>query len=159
MKQIRQVVITMFIVNLACLTLLFSGCASGPEFKPITDIPSNKALVYVYRKGRILGAANESHIFVNGEYLTKLKNSAYAPRVVEPGKVVFSTLRRLNAAMLGGAVLASLEKEKNMRLTISVEAGNTYYVQWLVGNKMILMDESTGAKEIKGLKLSELTSQ
>jgi hypothetical protein len=113
-------------------------------------------VVYVYRKGNFVGAATESHIFVNGKHLTKLRNSAYAPALVSPGPVLFSTLPRINWALPVLAALSSLEQKQYERLRFDAEAGKTYYVQWSIGDKMKLVDAKNGERDIQGLRLSNM---
>ena len=98
---------------------------------------------------------DRSHIFANGQYITQLKNGRYAPAVMDPGSVLFSTLRRLAPGLLGGAFLAAREQKQNERLTIDVEAGSIYCVEWLVGDKMKLVEAQVGEEGIEGLKLAE----
>lgn len=143
-----------FTLFAALVPLLLAGCATGPAFTPVSSAPPGQSLVYVYRKGNFVGAATESHIFVNGKHLTKLRNSAYAPAFVPPGPVLFSTLRRVSWGLPGMAVLSLLEQKENERLCFDALSGRTYYVRWSIGDKMTLVDESTGAKEIQGLRLS-----
>lgn len=111
---------------------------------------AGKALVYVYRQGRVLGAAGYDRIFVNNEYLAALHNSNYAQREVQPGTIVFATLPRMKH--VPGAILEAelmkLRKKAKERFRMEVEAGKTYYVKWSIGGKMKLMDAATGAKEM-----------
>lgn len=141
------------------VALLLPGCATGPDHHPTADVPEGQAVIYVYRKGRMLGAATASHIFVNGKYLTKLQNSAYAPAYVAPGPVRFSTLRRVSWLLPGMAALSSIEQKQNERLRITAEAGKTYYVEWSVGDRMNLVDGAKGARDIRGLNLSKLAEE
>jgi hypothetical protein len=117
--------------------------------------PAGKALIYVYRQGRVVGAAGYDHIFVNNEYLAALHNSNYAQREVPPGTVVFTTLSRLNKVFIAQAELMELQKKAEERFRMEVEAGRTYYVKWSIGGKMKLVDAATGAKEIRGLHLAK----
>lgn len=109
---------------------------------------AGKALVYVYRQGRVLGAAGYDRILVNNEYLAALHNSNYAQREVQPGTIVFATLPRMKHVFILEAELMKLRKKAKERFRMEVEAGKTYYVKWSIGGKMKLMDAATGAKEM-----------
>ena len=114
--------------------------------------PADKALIHVFRRKKITGAANRSHIFVNGAYLTLLKNGRYSAIVVEPGEVQFSTLRRIAPVLIGASLLSSLERERNERLKVAVEPNKVYFVEWLVGDKMKLADQAKYEKNLKKMR-------
>ena len=114
--------------------------------------PADQALIRVFRQKKITGAANRSHVFVNGAYLALIKNGRYASVAVDPGEVQFSTLRRIAPVLIGASFLSSLEREKNERLTINVEANQTYYVEWLVGDRMKLADQAKYDKLMKKMR-------
>jgi hypothetical protein len=153
---------------LAVVPLLIIGCATtGTSFTPVTHVPPGKALVYVYRLPRFVGAAAYSKIYLNGEFLTDIRNGSYATRAISPGTLVFSsTQRTLSVPVIEGLIVNS-RKSKNEQLRIQAQAGKTYYVQWSFSEKpdwniadviqpdqMKLMDPSTGAREIAGLHLA-----
>ena len=118
--------------------------------------PAGKALIYVYRQGRMLGAAGYDRIFVNNHYLAALRNSNYAQREVPPGTVVFTTLSRINRIFIvDEELMEALRKKAKERFRMEVEAGKTYYVKWSIGGKMKLVDAATGAKEMSGLHLAK----
>jgi hypothetical protein len=128
------------------------GASSGPEAPPV----AGKALVYVYRQGSMLGAANYDRIYVNSDYFAALHNSNYAMAEVQPGTVVFAAVPRqilIPGALATGALINSLKK-KYEKLRIEVEGGKTYYVKWHLGN-MKLVDATTGIKEMTGLHLAK----
>jgi hypothetical protein len=131
------------------------GTSSATGQPTASPPPTGKALVYVYREGKMVGAAGYNRIFINNDYLAALRNSNYAQREVPPGTVVFATVKRISKVLIGYAEMAKLQKEAKERLRIEVEAGNTYYVKWSIGSKMKLMDAATGAKEIQGLNLAK----
>jgi hypothetical protein len=147
MKQ--KTLIGLFIVT----SLLLTSCATGPKFTSAPPPPSGKALIYVYRKGSIVGAAGYSRIYVNGELQGSLSNGGYETCNVPEGTVSFSTLCRAIWALPGIAALTRLQQEQNERLRFQAEAGKTYYIKWSIGDKMKLVDTETGSKDIEGLHL------
>jgi len=128
---------------------------SGPSNATAPPTPTGKALIYVYRQGRMVGAAGYDHIFVNSQYLAALHNSNYAQREVPAGTAIFTTLSRMNQVFVGEAELMKLQKNAKERFRMEVEAGKTYYVKWSIGGKMKLVDAATGAKEMSGLHLAK----
>jgi Protein of unknown function (DUF2846) len=130
-----------------------TSSATGQSIPP--SPPAGKALVYVYRQRRTVGAAGYDRSFVNHDYLAALHNSNYAQREVPQGTVVFTTLSRLNRTFLAQAELMTLQKRAKERFRMDVEAGKTYYVKWSVGGKMKLVDSATGATEMSGLHLAK----
>ena len=139
---------------LVIASFLLTNCATGPQFTTSTPPPSGKALVYVYRKGSMVGAAGYSRIYVNDDFLAALHNAGYAPREVPQGTVVFTTLPRVAWPFLTLAAMTNFQKKQHERLRIEVEAGKTYYIKWSIGDKMKLVDPTTGAKEMNGLHLA-----
>ena len=156
MRLPRQQSITLFVLFLAAVSLLFTGCATGPAFTPTANVQGDQALIYVYRPGSVLGAAGEPIIYINGKYLTQMRNSAYAPSTVSPGQVIFSSMSRLSWALPVYAVITMLEARQQERLRLDAGAGKTYYVRCAPSGKLVLVDEAKGAKEIQGLKLSNM---
>jgi hypothetical protein len=78
---------------LAVFCLMLSGGAAGPpKEKPTAAAPPpGKTLIYVYRKGRMLGAAVHPTVFVNDFFVGELHNSEYVSYAVDEGPVVVTT--------------------------------------------------------------------
>ena len=127
-------------------SLLLQGCAtSGPEFKEVSPLPDGRALIYLYRESRMLGAAGSFTIFLNSNTLVELKNGAYIPVVVEPGPTVLShrpAFSAINAipwvAALTAISRSTVDWEKEGAVAIDAEPNKTYFVQWVIGGKMYL---------------------
>jgi hypothetical protein len=139
------------------------------EMSPPPTAPSaGKALVYIYRVGRITGSASHDHLYVNGVYLAYLKNGEYAGMEVGPGTVVVTGLPEMyysgGIAMSTYAAVNNTTKKENERIRFEAEAGKTYYLKWTsstmaTGIKVTQMDPAVGAKEMSKLHLSKPVEQ
>ena len=140
-------------------SLFLTGCATGPRFTAAPAPAPGKALVYVYRKSNFVGCAGYDRVYVNGNFLTELFSGGYAPCEVPPGPVVFSVTPKASLWINTiPAALSNLDTTKYEKLRIEAEAGKTYYINLyieFIGHQMKLVDEATGAKQIRSLKLSE----
>ena len=173
LARLRTIVLRGF-AGMVALTMV-SGCASGPLFTPVANVPQDQALVYLYRKSNFVGAATIAHIVVNGGQEARLGNGAYAVCILPPGPAEFSSSASvgLSAGSSGApapAPATAVPPTGNADLTAApngsdahlpggvrtgVEAGRSYYVRWSVGPKMALVEESIGAREIQGLHLAK----
>lgn len=134
--------------------LLTSSAVRGQQFTAAPPPQPGKALVYIYREASMFGKAGYSRIYVNADFLATLHSGEYASREVPEGTVVFTTLpRALPITALG--MLTDAQKKKHEKLRLDVEAGKTYYFRWSVGDKMKLLDEATGTKEIRKTHLAK----
>ena len=104
--------------SVRCMWLLFItslglfGCASGPPFQPAASVPSDKAVIYVYRPPVMHGAVFSPEVTVGGNAPVALSNGGYFTTFVLPGDV-----------------LVSISNVGKRSLTISAVAGNRYYVK------------------------------
>ena len=67
------------------------GCAPTLDqvYKKVEVMPSNKALVYIYRPSG-MGAAIYYDVKANGKVVTTLYSGSYYPYVADPGEIEFS---------------------------------------------------------------------
>ena len=139
---------------------LMSASDQGTTATPPPTAPSpGKALVYIYRPGRLTGSAAHDHLYINGVYWAYLKNSEYAWREVDPGVVVVAGLPAMyygGIIQSTGAALSDARKKENERIRFEAEAGKTYYLKWTsgamaTGIKVTMMDTDKGAKEMSKL--------
>jgi len=158
---------------LAVFALLFLGymtLARAQDAKPApppTAPSAGKALVYIYRVGRITGVASHDHLYVNGVYLAYLKNNEYAGMEVDPGTVVVTGLPEMYSVDLFTAASAAVNdvtRKENERIRFQAEAGKIYYLKWTAstmgtGIKVAQMDPAVGAKEMSKLHLSKPVEQ
>ena len=112
---------------------------------------SGKAVIYVYRLGKLLGAANYWLLYADKAYVGKMLNSNYVRVEAAPGTVVFSQLHQMHDVTLLWALGNMVEKDVKEIDRFQVEAGKTYYIRWtlhMTGPKMELMDQDQGEKEM-----------
>ena len=104
-----------------------AGCsATGKIFVPI-EHEANTALIYIYRPDRFLGSGNVWHLNANGAKVTEIRNGGWFAYHSKPDDVTFySNLRPGVGTILPGM----MDSDKEM-ITISVEAGKTYFVKFI----------------------------
>jgi len=138
-------------ISLAAIFTL-AGCATGPKFTTATQIPEGKALIYVYRTFHVGGVASSHALYANGEFVANLRNASYYPYFVTPGTVNFSS-----KAYSPDPAMSQIMSQDHL-MTMSTEAGHTYYAQLHVGDtwglKLKLVSEEVGAKRIQKCKLA-----
>ena len=145
--------ITCTLAALANLSTVAAQATQDSRPAPTSPEPAAaKARIYVYREKRITGSAGYDRLFVNDTFLAALHSGRFASSKVPQGTVVISSVARLNSAFVGEAELMKLQKNARELLRIQVEAGRTYYVKWSIGEKVKLVDEATGAKELNKLE-------
>ena len=143
---------------LVLATLMFTGCASGDKFTSGPPPTPDKARIYVYRKAGAFGYAGYDKVYVNNTLLATMRLGGYATTDMPPGTVAFSLNPKMSS-FPGDPLIAAIanqNKTQYEKLRIEVEAGKTYYVNLYVAtttHKMKVVDEATGAKEIRSLNL------
>ncbi len=160
-------------ILLAFFALLLFGSlapASAQDAKPApppTAPSAGKALVYLYRVGRITGSASHDHLYVNGVYLAYLKSGEYAGTEVGPGTVVVTGLPEMYTVDIftaAGSAITDATRKENERIRFEAEAGKTYYLKWTSGTmgtgiKVTQTDPAVGAKEMSKLHLAKPVEQ
>jgi hypothetical protein len=137
-------------------TLLLQGCASAPRFKELTSVPENKALIYIYREKRMLGAAGSWEVFVNGKEIVKMSNGGYYVHTLEPGPVVISHRPGYGPlTLLSTSLSRPFEPEKEGVISFMAESNGVYYIEWVIAltPKMEMRDYETAIKTLKESKL------
>jgi hypothetical protein len=114
----------LIIATLAALT----GCsATGPAFKELTGVPTDKATLYVYRPNAFTNSGNAPNLFVNNVDHGPLWNAGYIPLSMPPGKI--------DLVLKGEKMKWGLQP---IGTSIQAEAGKTYYFR--MGNYIEMMD-------------------
>lgn len=118
------------------LGMFYMGCSSGsgPLFKPITDIPEDQSLIYLYRPDD--GRSTEFTIKCNNKDIGILEKKEYFPFFVEEGKVEISSRVRFKLFAVG---LLDLAIAQSTEFVFKAEPGKAYYIECLA-------DESEGKK-------------
>jgi hypothetical protein len=137
--SIRKSVLFMVSITVAAS----SGCAtSGPAFTPTSEVPSDKALVYIYRPAAFAGSAIHYTVHAEDEPIVKLKPGGYYAYLAQPGQVEFWA-----------------KTEAKSSAVESLRSGETYYLKggigmgFIVGHpRLSFVDKSTGHTEVKQCK-------
>jgi hypothetical protein len=128
------------------------GC-TAPRFTPVTNVPPDKALVYIYRKAHISGSAGNHRIAVNGQRVTSLYNGSYYPYLASLGTNTFGS------ALFSPSWVLNLAIKDDDLFKLNAETGKTYYLQFKIattwGPKIVQMDKQIGAKEITKCRLAK----
>jgi hypothetical protein len=91
--------------------------------QPTLPSQPGNALVYIYRSGSVVGAANHPRLFVNEVFVGDLHVSNYISREVPSGTVLFSFLPKSTVNLtLYQALANNLTKKKKDVLQADVEA-------------------------------------
>src|SRR5882724_3666452 len=115
---------------LSGITFLLQGCASGIPFSGLAPIPENRALLYLYREGRIVGAAGSNEIYVNGKPTVDLKSGGYFVVDIDAGPVAIS--HRPAEYTLLNVIDRALEPEKTPKVTFTAEVNRVYFVEGML---------------------------
>jgi hypothetical protein len=110
---------------------------------PTPDAPADKALIYVIRS-TIIGLKIHSKLGVDGKWMGVNRGRTYFFFNLEPGEHYFCS-----------------ESENQSYLTLTVEAGKTYYLQqqvkpgiWKARTDLVVMNEEEGKEKLKKVDLS-----
>jgi hypothetical protein len=128
-----------FLVAMVCV---MAGCASGPAFKKIDEIPQGKGLVYIYRPAGIVGSAIAYDVYAGTEKVGRLVPGGYLTYLSSPGELE-----------IWG------KTESKGSVTLDVRTGQEHYVKgslgvgFLVGRPVItVVEPQVGQKEIQDCK-------
>lgn len=94
--------------------LALTGCASGPSFRaiPNSEIPPDKALVYIFRPAIIRGSGLVPTVDATGVEGLRLRAGGYYPMFVP-----------------AGMTWASITQTGRFSVEFDAKAGETYYVR------------------------------
>ena len=119
------------LITATLLALMAASCIpTGPRFTRLTAVPQDKAAIYLYRRPRILGCAGSPEVRVQAGdaiYGVEMKNGSYVAMMVDPGII----------SIFGGD-----------QLNLSVQPGNTYFVEWGLGGKLSVHDATDASREL-----------
>ena len=143
-----SLLLVLFIASLFFL----GGCASTREttaaFTPVT-FDSSKAIIYIYRKSRFVGAANTAEIFINNQNAGQLVNGSYCTYVTKPGRIEIKAIERVSISFnLIGKLLG-----KQPLIEFTADPGQEYSLEFNVAGykvKQVSKDKALGM--MSGLK-------
>ena len=154
----------MIYIKIFCKTLLiftiavfYIGCSSslsGDLFKPVTNIPADRSVIYLYRP--IDDKSTEFTITYNKREICVLVSGGYFPIYAEEGKVEISSSANFQMFVTG-----LLQTAGSTDLFFEAEPGKYYYVmgQTLESDpnklSMKLVPENFGVNSIKECRLLE----
>ena len=138
------------------IAILYIGCSSslsGPMFKPVMDIPTDKSVIYLYRPDD--DKNTEFTITYNNREICVLENGGYFPFFVEKGKVEISSNANFKMFVTG-----LLQTAGSTDFVFKAEPGKNYYImcQDAEGSSelsMKLVPENFGINNIKECRLLE----
>ena len=107
---------------------------------------SSKAVIYVYRKSRFVGAANTAEIFINNQYAGKLANGSYCTHVTEPGRIEIKALQKVPTIFVAAAIISKLVGKQPL-IEFTADPGREYFLEFNVAGykvKQVSKDEALG---------------
>jgi hypothetical protein len=162
--QLNRIFITLsllLVLGIASSCLL-GGCASTNEatavFTPM-KFDSSKAVVYLYRKSRFVGAANTAEIFINNQYAGKLVNGSYCTYVTEPGPVEIKALQKVPTIFVAAAIISKLVGKQPL-IEFTADPGQEYFMEFNVAGykvKQVTKDKALGI--MNGLKPAKTSAE
>lgn len=141
---------------------LFTGCAGSPQMSEEipwqqvkTEIPADKALVYVVRPYGFMGSANQYTININGNYVASLETGTYFSYLVPSGEVHVSADTVPNILNLGLA-RAFMGKPE---MTLKAGPGKIIFINVEVsfsgGPKLTSVESGLGERLVKDARKKE----
>ena len=111
----RTRLLYMSIVSLIFVVLTGCGPSLTQVYTKVEGVPSNKALVYIYRTSG-LGGGIYYDVKANGKVVTTLYSGGYFPYVTDPGEIEFTA-----------------KTEASDSVTLNAISNQTYYLKGSVG--------------------------
>jgi Protein of unknown function (DUF2846) len=140
----------------------FSGCASTKgttaAFTPVTFEP-NKAVIYIYRKSRFVGAANTAEIFINNQHAGRLVNGSYCTYVTEPGRIEIKALQKVPPIFVLADIISKLIGKQPL-IEFTADPGREYFLEFNVAGykvKQVSKDKALGI--MNGLKQAKSSAE
>ena len=97
-----------------------SGCAHKPPFQQVSDLPKERAVVYLYRPDVFRGGAITPPVYIDRKEIFDLESGSYAVFELAPGKHVIETRK---SGILTSDAVGEIE--------IDVESSKEYFLKWL----------------------------
>jgi len=120
----------------------------------MVQVPTDKALIYLFRPERYIGSANTYQITVNGTPIADMRIGTRAPYLVPPGQATLQGRSLANILNIG----LSLGLMEEPFIAFVVEAGKVYFIDvqtgFAGGPQFEFVDATTGLEAIKGMGLA-----
>jgi hypothetical protein len=150
---------SLYLVLLIAFSCFLGGCASTQKttaaFTPVT-FESSKAVIYIYRKSRFVGAANNAEIYINEQHVGKLVNGSYCTHVTDPGPIEIKALENVTISL--NIISRLLGKQPLIEFT--ADPGREYFLEFNVAGykvKQVAKDKALGV--MKGLKPAKSSAE
>ena len=143
MKRLRCLLLSMIMAGVLILSVFASqGSTLGSSFQGADKIPTDKAVVYIYRPRTRLGKI-PFNVKANGRVLTTLVPSGYYAYIAEPGQIEFT----------------AFDTGSSSSITVDAKAGQAYYLKgadgkWGGSVRLESVSPETGTNEIASCKLT-----
>ena len=141
---------------------LLGGCASTREttttFTPV-PIESSKAVIYIYRESRFVGAANTAEIFINNQHVCRLVNGSYCTHVTEPGPIEIKALQKVPPIFVLADIISRLLGKQPL-IEFTADPGREYFLEFNVAGykvKQVSKDKALGM--MNGLETAKSHSE
>jgi hypothetical protein len=122
-------------------------------------LPSDKALIYLYRPERYMGSANTYRIAINGTPVADMKIGTRLPYPVSPGQTTLQGRSLANILNIG----LSLGLMEKPNVAFDAEQGKVYFIDvktgFAGGPQFDFVSPVTGLEAIKGLKIADPPKQ
>jgi hypothetical protein len=150
------------ILILFCAIFVFSCAAGlqGPLFKPVSEIPKDKSIIYIYRINDKINTEFIINYF--DKELCVLQNNGYFPYIIDQGKVELTS--KVQFKMFATGILDQAIANPT-QLIFEAQAGKTYYIECkadeLGGQELSInkVPDKYGRNRIKECKLLDPFTQ
>jgi hypothetical protein len=135
---------------------LLAGCAGGARFRSLDSVPSDKAVVYVYRPKQIVGwgglipVNSPWHVCPNGQNCVSLLQGGYCVFSLDPGTNVFTS------SLESASVMLDVAHRHGTLCTTNLQGGAVYYFKFGMGAmraKLRGVDAGTAIHELANYRL------
>jgi hypothetical protein len=152
MGLVKKIIQLLLVFSLAMLYISCSSSLSGPLFKPVTEIPTDRSILYLYRPDT--DNNTEFTISYNNIEVCILVGGGYFPFYAEPGKVKISSA--VNFKMFATGLLDQAASGTR-DFFFQAEQGKIYYLECKGHQELFIkvVPEKYGLSSIKDCRLLE----
>lgn len=99
------------------LVMAATGCASGPKFERVTNIPDGQGVIYIYRSASPVGCAVQPLVSVAGKGTVGVSPGGYTYAMVPAGEAEVTSSTEATSSV---TVAVKSREERFVRETIGV---------------------------------------